>query len=321
MADISPPTNPAAITNSPPILYSVVVPVFNSAVTLQTLFERLKAVFDRLKAPFELILIDDGSHDDSWPKIVTLCTHFPAIVRGVRLSRNFGQHNAILCGLAKTKGRFVITIDDDLQVPPEEIIALIEHQKQTNADCTYGLPAETHYGLIRNWGSTSMQWVVRQAFGYKGRVGPFRLLHNTLVRKIIRHNAGFIFIDGYILWHTQHIGQVTIKKQPRPYGKSGYNFWALLRLMLLLIISYTVLPVYLLFGLSAFCGILGVGISLYNYALRHYFLYSHLTVLSLMLILCALILLGLGIVASYLQRLSQMHYSAPVYSVERAINL
>lgn len=308
------------VVGSSPI-YSVVVPVYNSGTLLPELYSRLKSVFEQLKVSFEVILVDDGSRDDSWPRIVNLCHQHQNIVRGVRFSRNFGQHNAVLCGMSKTKGQFVITIDDDLQIPPEEIPRLIAAQQQTHADCVYGLPVELQYGLVRAWGSRAMQWVVGQAFGYKGKVGAFRLLRQNVVRKVVQHNSGFIFIDGYILWHTRHIEHIAIKKQPRSYGRSGYNFVALFRLMFLLVVSYTLMPVYFIFFASGFCALMGFAIGVYNYALRHYLLYSHLTLLSLLFFLTAIVLLGLGVVALYLQRLSAMHYRAPVYSVDRTVNI
>src|SRR5688572_27767623 len=133
--------------------YSVVVPVFNSEKTIAELFKRIEDVFKEAAESFEIILVDDGSGDDSWEEIKKLKQNFPGIVKGVRFSKNFGQHNALLCGFRFTKGNFVITMDDDLQTPPEEIHKLMKAINGSKSDMVYGTYESKQHSGFRNSGS------------------------------------------------------------------------------------------------------------------------------------------------------------------------
>ena len=120
------------------IKYSVVVPVFNSESSLEELFVGLKSVFDAQQELFEVVFVDDSSQDRSWEVITKLKLQHPGMVTAIKLSRNFGQHNATFCGFSFAKGALIITIDDDLQTPPTEITKLIDAYQLSNADLVYG---------------------------------------------------------------------------------------------------------------------------------------------------------------------------------------
>src|SRR6185503_1562788 len=118
--------------------YSVVVPVYNSEKTLVELFTRTREVFKKLGRSFEMVFVEDCGKDQSWQVLRELSDQYPGEVVAVKLARNFGQHNATLCGFHHAQGRFVITIDDDLQIPPEEIPKLIDEQERSDAELVYG---------------------------------------------------------------------------------------------------------------------------------------------------------------------------------------
>src|SRR5688572_2101111 len=155
--------------------YSVVVPVFNSEQCLAQLFHRTKAVFDKLEASFQMIFVDDVSTDRSWAEILKLKELHPHQVKGIRLATNCGQQKATLCGIHHHEGNFVITIDDDLQIPPEEIEKLIAHHKTSYADLVYGLFDVKRHSMMRNVGS----WLFNKMFAIfantSGRGTSFRL--------------------------------------------------------------------------------------------------------------------------------------------------
>lgn len=129
--------------------YSVVVPVHNSEKTLAELFERTASVFGNLALNFEVIFVDDRSSDNSWSVIQRLKKENPDNVKGVRFARNYGQHNATLCGMKHATGDFILTMDDDLEFLPEDIPLLIENQKQTNSDVVYGVNRTKKIGFWR----------------------------------------------------------------------------------------------------------------------------------------------------------------------------
>ena len=133
--------------------YTVIVPVYNSQETLEELYSRIKYTFENLGNTFQVIFIDDYSADDSWNVISKLKTDHSDRIKAVKLSRNYGQHNAILCGLNFVEDSDVILIDDDLQTPPEEIVKLIAHQKETQENVVYGIYSNKKHSLIRNMGS------------------------------------------------------------------------------------------------------------------------------------------------------------------------
>src|SRR5262245_12930269 len=117
--------------------FSVVVPVFNSEKTLAELYVRTEKFFASKQRSFQMIFVDDGSSDKSWETLLAIKKQHPATVTIVKLTRNYGQHNALFCGLTFVNSSFVITIDDDLQTPPEEIEKLISNHEATGADLVY----------------------------------------------------------------------------------------------------------------------------------------------------------------------------------------
>ena len=132
---------------------SVVVPVYNSAATLPQLLERLVRAIDSVTPDYEIILVDDGSRDDSWTVLQSLRARYGDRMVAIQLMRNYGQHNALMCGLAVARGEYVVTMDDDLQNPPEEIPKLLAHIRNRRLDLVYGCPSDRSHAAWRNLGS------------------------------------------------------------------------------------------------------------------------------------------------------------------------
>ncbi|OQA00977.1 MAG: Undecaprenyl-phosphate 4-deoxy-4-formamido-L-arabinose transferase [Planctomycetes bacterium ADurb.Bin412] len=144
-------------------LYSVVVPVYRSAKTLPELYERVNQTFAGMEGNYELILVEDGGGDESWQVMQSLRQRDPR-VKIIRLMRNFGQHNALLAGFSFASGAYIITIDDDLQNPPEEIPKLIEAMQKQNQDVVFGIPREKKHSNWRNWCSQLFHRAVSSSF-------------------------------------------------------------------------------------------------------------------------------------------------------------
>ena len=171
---------------------SIVIPVYNSATILNELVERITKAVNQTH---EIILVDDGSKDNSWNTIVKLKENYPTI-KGIQLNKNYGQHNALLCGITSAIGNNIITMDDDLQHPPEEIPKLISKHEETGAQIIYGIPHNKKHDKIRKAGS----YFVRKSSKYfannpNGEGSSFRLINTEIINHIkLHHSNNYIFI-------------------------------------------------------------------------------------------------------------------------------
>ena len=202
---------------------SVVVPVYNSAGTLSTLVTRLTAVLDPLVPEYEIVLVNDGSRDGSWRSIEQLATeHAP--VRGLNLMRNYGQHNALLAGIRAARHPVVVTLDDDLQNPPEEIpkllVALDEH------DVVYGAATVRQHGLMRALATRITKWALRGAIGddVAAKVSAYRAFRTQLRKAFADYEGSYVSIDVLLSWWTSSFGAVPVAHDASAEGRSSYGF-------------------------------------------------------------------------------------------------
>lgn len=297
--------------------YTVIVPVYNSQSSLRELFDRLKASFVQIGAEFCVVFIDDNSRDDSWEVVSELKKEYPEQVKAIRLSKNFGQHNAILCGLHFIDGGDVITIDDDLQIPPEEIPKLVKYQKETNADVVYGVFKSKKHSLLRNMGSYLLGKIFQFFASTAGKGSPFRLIKADIAEKLVSTNQSLIFLDEALGWFTERIEFVHVEHHKRKDGSSGYSFFKLLFFTLNLIVSYTSLPLKIMtyFGLISSLVFIGVGIH-YIYLKYTYGAELGFTALIVAIFFSAsVILFSLGIIGEYIRRLHASQYKKPPFSI------
>jgi len=202
--------------------YSIVIPVFNSERSLPELGNRIMAVFKNISEKYEIIFVDDFSQDNSWKVLVDIKHENPDRIRLFRLGKNFGQHNATICGFHQARGMWVLTMDDDLQQSPEDIPLLIERQMQTGADLVYGI-SNSHHSLYRKVGSNAYKKSAKLVHGSFGNGSSFRLIDATLIARMKEHRQQFNFIDEILHWHTNFIECVPVSHAPRKYGKSAYS--------------------------------------------------------------------------------------------------
>lgn len=301
--------------------YTVIVPVYNSQNSLKELFERLKASFEQLGANFTVVFIDDNSKDDSWKVVSELKEANSNHVKAIRLLKNFGQHNAILCGMHFIDGGDVITIDDDLQIPPEEIPKLVKYQKETDADVVYGIFKSKKHSLFRNFGSYLLGKIFQYFANTAGRGSPFRLIKAEIAEKLINTNQSLIFLDEALGWFTERIEFVNVEHHKRKDGSSGYSFIKLFFLTLNLIVSYTSLPLRIMtyFGLISSLVCLGVGI---HYIYLKYTFGAELGFTALIVAIffsASIILLSLGIIGEYIRRLHATQYKKPPFAIRTVL--
>ena len=195
------------ITNNKPSL-SIVIPVYNSQLTLQELVTRLSEVLPDISSTYEILLINDGSHDQSWQKIQELSEQYPDL-QGINLMRNYGQHNAILCGIRLAKNEIVITMDDDLQHPPEEIPVLLS-KLQENYDVVYGFPRKLPHSLWRNIFSRATKRTLAFVMGIKTvrEISAFRAFRTNLREAFKDYQSPAVIIDVLLSWGTTRFTSV-----------------------------------------------------------------------------------------------------------------
>jgi undecaprenyl-phosphate 4-deoxy-4-formamido-L-arabinose transferase len=242
----------------------------------------------------------------------------------IRLMRNFGQHNALMCGLRHASGQYIVTIDDDLQNPPEEIPKLLEAIEKGEYDLVYGVCESKKHDRWRNMGSRVVNTFFRMVFKLPVTVSSFRAIRHELVTAALAYNLNFTYLDGLFAWNTQRIGQVTVEHLERRDGRSGYSLSKLLLLALNLFTNFSLLPLQAVsvIGLLAATG--GIVTGVYYLAL---FLTAKITVpgfasiITAVLILGGIQLLALGMIGEYLGRVHLNINRKPQYTIRDAHGL
>src|SRR5437879_2686305 len=194
---------------------SVVVPVYNSELSLPTLIERLEAVLAAISAEHEVIFVNDASRDGSWRVIQTLCAA-RRWVRGIDLMRNYGQHNALLCGIRAARFDTVVTMDDDLQHPPEEIPKLLAKLAE-GFDVVYGFPGQEQHGLLRDLASVMTKLALRKSMGAETaqHLSAFRAFRTRAREAFADFHSPFVSIDVVLTWATTRFAAIQVRHYPR----------------------------------------------------------------------------------------------------------
>lgn len=296
--------------------YSVVVPVYNSASTLVELSKRVHEVMSS-QGSFELLLVDDGSADDSWSTLKELKKNHPDTIRIIRLSKNFGQHNAITCGFTLSKGEHVITIDDDLQHPPEEIPKLIARLKETDADVVYGIPKTKRHSAFRVAGS---YFTRRSSNMVKGNTegSSFRLIRKSVVEQVSsHHNHAMIFIDEILSWYTSLISSVDVEHHARKKGKSGYTNFGLIRLYFDIVINHSAIPLKLMTWIGFLSSVITLLLGLVFIARKFLMKVPIGFTAQIVAILfsASILMMCMGILGQYLYKLFLLQNRKPNFSI------
>src|SRR2546427_4118639 len=234
---------------------SVVIPVYRSAATLHTLVKRLFVVLSNTRKSFEIIFVDDGSPDNSWEVVCDLQRSYPDRIVAIQLMRNYGQHNALMCGFRHSRGKYTITMDDDLQNPPEEIPKLLQAIETEGLDLVYGSYDTKKHRCWRNIGSALVNWLFRIVFHCRVTPTSFRVMDRRLMESILPYSLNFTYIDGHLAWNTERVGTVRVEHHPRAVGRSGYSLGKLAVLALNLFTNFSLLPLQLV----SVCGLAAAG--------------------------------------------------------------
>ena len=300
--------------------YSVIVPVFNSEASLEELFSRLTTVLAATGKDFEFIFVDDGSRDNSWEVLKKLKQEHPEKFTAIRLAKNFGQHSATFCGFNFAKGNFIITIDDDLQCPPEEIPKLIRAMEGRDSELVYGIFKNKKHSMYRNLGSKSLK-NVSSILGKPKDGSSFRLISKNIIQKIIVHHQNFVFIDEILNWYTDYVSFTVVEHHKRKYKTSGYNNRKIWSMLANIMFYYTTAPLKLMVYGGMVSSMVFFVFSIY-FILRKILMNVPLGYTSLIVAILfstSLILLSLGVIGEYLSRIYMVQNKKPLYSVKKVL--
>jgi len=305
------------------VALSIVVPVYNSEASLELLTGRIETVLGTVYAPLELILVNDCSRDKSWEVIERLQAQHPWI-RGIRLRRNFGQHNALLCGIRAARYPLIVTMDDDLQNPPEEVFRLIATLEAQDADVVYGTPQHQTHGLWRNLASAVTKLVLKHAMGADTarNVSAFRCFRTELRDAFAGYGSPYVSIDVLLTWATRRFTSVPVRNEPRSIGVSNYTIRKLIVHAMNMMTGFSTLPLqlaslagfgFMLFGLAVLTWVLG------RYLLQGSVVPGFAFLGSIVAIFSGTQLFALGVIGEYLARMHVRSMGEPSYVVKQAI--
>lgn len=303
---------------------SVVVPVYNSEASLPELSSRIDQVFRQIGRPYELILVNDGSADHSW-RVITMLAGSGLPVVGLDLSRNFGQHNALLAGIRHARYEIIVTMDDDLQNPPEEVPTLLAELERQQVDLVYGVPPELGHERWRNAMSVGIKWVLRHFMGAETaqQVSAFRAFRTHLRDAFSSYRGSFVSIDVLMTWATTRIGSAIVHHARRPYGRSNYRFRRLLTHAFNMITGFSTLPLQVASYVGFFFTLFGIGVLVYvvgRYLLIGVRVPGFAFLASIIALFSGAQLFALGIIGEYLSRMHFRVMDKPAYSIRSEIN-
>jgi undecaprenyl-phosphate 4-deoxy-4-formamido-L-arabinose transferase len=296
---------------------SVVVPVYNGSDTLLMLVDEVGAVLPDVTDAFELVLVNDGSPDQSWQVISELAESHPW-VRGINLMRNYGQHNATLCGIREARYEVIVIMDDDLQNPPQEIPKLLEKLSEGH-DVVYGVPRKRQQVWWKSLASTIVKRAIAYVMGLRTvrDIGAFKAFRADLRKSFDQYSAPDVLVDVLLSWGTSRFASVTVDEAPRRVGKSNYNLFKLIRVSLLVLTSYTTIPLRFASILGFLFTLFGIGV--FIYVLTIYFALGSIPgfpfLASTVTIFSGVQLFALGIIGEYLARVFERTGGRPTYTI------
>ena len=301
---------------------SAVVPVYHGEATLVPLVERLRTVLRQCSKSFEIILVNDDSPDQSWKVMGELAAKYSEVT-AIRLSRNFGQHNALLAGIRAAKYDLIITLDDDLQNPPEEIPKLLTGI-ESGYDVVYGEPINKQHSAWRNLASLLTRLTLNTVMGLKAarHVSAFRAFRTPLREGFADYQSPFICLDVLLSWSTSRFGFVAVQHDERKMGRSNYRPWKLIVHALNMITGYTALPLRFASIMGFF--LVGFGIAVFGFVLARYFVSGSRVagfpfLASIISIFSGSQLFALGVIGEYLGRMHFRMMDRPSYLIKEVI--
>lgn len=284
---------------------SVVIPVYNGALSLRALILEVAQVMTEIAEAFEVIFVEDDSKDNSWQVIEELAAEYPWI-RGFKHMRNYGQHNALLQGIRQARYDLVVTMDDDLQHPPTEIIKLLNKLAE-GYDAIYGTPQQERHGLMRDLASQVTKIALQSAMGVDvaRNVSAFRIFRTALREAFASYESPFVSIDVLLTWGTTRFAAIPVRHEARRLGVSNYTLRKLIIHALNMMTGFSTLPLQVASLLGFTLTLFGILILLYVFGrlLFEQSIPGFPFLASIIAIFSGAQLFALGIIGEYLARM------------------
>jgi glycosyltransferase involved in cell wall biosynthesis len=300
---------------------SVVIPVYRSETVLPELVSRLESVLTAIAGNFELIFVNDCSPDSSWDVICGLARQY-AWIHPINLMRNYGQHNALLCGIRAARHPVIVTMDDDLQHPPEEIPKLLGKLSE-GYDVVYGTPHQEQHGVGRDFASWMTKLALQNVMGAEiaRQVSAFRAFRSQVSTAFEHYQASFVSIDVLLTWGTSRFAAISVNHVPRQRGVSGYTVGKLMTHAMNMMTGFSTMPLQIA-SLVGFVFTL-FGLFILAYVLLRYFLSGNPVpgfpfLASIIALFSGAQLFALGIMGEYLARMHFRTMQKPPYVVREA---
>lgn len=304
---------------------SIVIPVYNEESNLEELIQRCLAACNKMNRPFEIILVNDGSRDDSKKIITTASELHPGHVIGVFLNRNYGQHSAVMAGFEMSKGQIIVTLDADLQNPPEEIPKLVAYADQ-GFDVVGSVRVGRQDSLFRRMASLITNKIVRHYTGvmmtdYGCMLRAYR---RHIVNAMLECRESTTFIPVLANSFAGHTIELEVRHDLRLSGKSKYGLWKLINLHFDLLTSMSTLPLRLLSVFGVFLSGIGIGFGIYLGLMRLIFgpawaVQGVFTLFAILFVLVGFQFVGMGLLGEYLGRIFKDVRTRPRYFVESVV--
>ena len=283
---------------------------------------RLNDVLPGLARASEILLVNDGSRDDSWAIVEAQASRYDNVL-GIDLMRNYGQHNALLCGLLVSRGDVVVTMDDDLQHAPERMHLLLARLAE-GFDVVYGTPPIHQHGLLRNLASQITKRVLERAMGAEvaTKVSAWRAIRRPAIAAFGDYRDAFVSIDVLLTWGTGRFGWVPVEHEPRRIGESNYTVGKLIRHALNMLTGYSTLPLRLASFIGFLFTLFGIGVLAYvvgRYLMSGGSVPGFPFLASVIAIFSGAQLFALGIIGEYLARVHTRSMDRPVFVVRTRV--
>jgi undecaprenyl-phosphate 4-deoxy-4-formamido-L-arabinose transferase len=296
--------------------YSLVIPVYNSSNSLAKLVDEIKFALEG--ESYQVIFINDSSLDNSWQVLMELKAESKAEMVLVSLAHNSGQHAALYCGLMYAEGKYIVTLDDDLQHKPAEILKLKKCLQEENADLVYGIYEQKKHGIVRNTGSRLFAAVVNKFASTPLKGSSFKLIHASVIEKVLQHQHFNFYLDEVLAWHSKKTSFAIVEHQKRIMGSSGYSPILLVKMSIRILLTYTALPL-------KFITYLGFLSSLFSFGFGIFYIYEKLinesqsgftAIIVSIFFSTGLILFSLGIIGEYISRIFLIQSGKPPFKIK-----
>jgi undecaprenyl-phosphate 4-deoxy-4-formamido-L-arabinose transferase len=298
----------------------VVIPVYNGALSIRHLVEALHETLPTLTDQYEIILVEDDGRDNSWEVIQGIVRDYPSTVRAFKMMRNYGQHSALLCGIRAVQSEVIITMDDDLQHPPEEIHKLLD-KLHHGYDVVYGKPQAQQHTFLRNLASQVTKLALQNAMGADtaSSISAFRAFRTRVRDGFVHFNGPSVNLDVLLTWGTTRFAAVPVRHEPRRLGVSNYTLRKLITHSFNMITGFSTLPLKIASLLGFVLTLFGIIILLYvmgRYLIEGGTLFPGFPFLaSIIAIFSGAQMFTIGIIGEYLARMYFRTMDKPSYVV------